>query len=103
NAKNVFGYDYTEIRGNSLLEFSHPDEKDQISEDIVEAFNNESGLLKATSRIRHKDGHFLWIQSEGTVRATLENKKYGIIVSRDIDKEWRSELQIREQNSKLKE
>ncbi len=103
NAKNVFGFDYTEIRGVSLLEFSHPDEKEMVSNDIAEAFNDENGLLKATTRIRHKDGHYLWIQSEGTVRITPEGKKYGIIVSRDIDKERRSELQIREQNRKLKD
>ena len=103
NAKNVFGFDYTEIKGFSLLEFSHPDEKVLIAEDISAAFNNDKGILKATSRIMHKEGYYLWIQSEGTVRTTPEGKKYGIIVSRDIDKERRSELQVREQNRKLKD
>lgn len=103
NAKNVFGYDYKDIRGNSLLEFSHPDEINQISEDIAEAFQENEGMLKATTRIKHKDGYYLWIQSEGSVRTSPDGKKYGILVSRDIDKERRAELQIREQNTKLKE
>src|SRR5690606_18513002 len=50
-----------------------------------------------------KDGYYLWIQSEGSVRTMKDGRKYGIIVSRNIDKERRSELQIREQNRKLKD
>lgn len=103
NAKNVFGFDHTEIRGNSLLEFSHADEKEKLADDIARSFLSESKFLKATSRIKHKDGFYLWIQSEGSVRTMKDGRKYGIIVSRNIDKERRSELQIREQNRKLKD
>ncbi|ANE47877.1 hypothetical protein SY83_18035 [Paenibacillus swuensis] len=85
----VLGYHPEEIIGKDTLHLTHPD-------DLV-AYKNEvfadSDVI--TYRLLHKDGHYVWLESNyNTLRDEHGRKKYVLGVTRNIDKEIKSQKQL---------
>lgn len=82
NNEKLLGFKPEEFIGRNFSEFVHP-------EDIPAAFNAfQKGLqglrAEATLRFRHRDGHYIWIESTGAYYQTAAGDLRAIIVSRDI-------------------
>ena len=82
----VLGYSEEEVLGRSLLEMIHPDDIDQVRQDMIRISAN--GINKATStfRFRHRDGHYLWFESITNVIRDPQSGKIQefFSISRDI-------------------
>lgn len=82
NNEKMLGFKPEDFIGRNFSEFVHPD-------DIPAAFGAfQKGLqgLKADAvlRFRHRDGHYIWIESTGAYYQTASGEVRAIIVSRDI-------------------
>ena len=82
NNEKMLGFKPEDFIGRNFSEFVHPD-------DIPVAFGAfQKGLqgLKAEAvlRFRHRDGHYIWIESTGAYYQTASGEIRAIIVSRDI-------------------
>jgi PAS domain S-box-containing protein len=82
NNEKMLGFKPEDFIGRNFSEFVHPD-------DIPAAFGAfQKGLqgLKADAvlRFRHRDGHYVWIESTGAYYQTATGEVRAIIVSRDI-------------------
>ena len=65
NAEKILGYKPEEIKGfDDWLNMLHPDDKAQTLEKLSAAEAAVS-LFDAEYRLRHKDGHFVWIRDRG--------------------------------------
>lgn len=85
-AGQVLGYSEEEVLGRSLLEMVHPEDLGIIVGDIQRI--RGKGITRATAsfRFRHRDGHYLWLESTTNV---IRDEQSGKIlehfsISRDI-------------------
>ena len=65
--KAMLGYQASEI-GDQIDEWLsrvHPDELDQVMQGIERHLRGEDELYESEHRLRHKDGHYLWILARG--------------------------------------
>ncbi len=101
--KKNLGYASEEIIGRSLLEFFHEeDEKWALSE--FHNFVMDRADRKIECRFKHKQGHYLWLETTGTILQDKEGIPTGLIFcSRDITQRKRSELALKDSENKFKE
>ncbi len=58
----LLGYRYDEMRGLSLSQFVHPDDRDRFQAEI-EAASTGAKSSPITYRLRHRRGHYLWFET----------------------------------------
>lgn len=103
NIKKTMEYSEKEITGRPFLDFIHQEDKREALTVIEKAMASSERDVSIINRIRHKNGTYLYVQSEGKFRVAPSGEKYGIVISRNVDKAHRSELHVRKQNEILKE
>jgi PAS domain S-box-containing protein len=80
--KKITGYDLEEIVGRNALDFMHPDDIDKVRRAANNTFNLGEGMIE--TRLKHKDGHYVWIETNGTIFTDENNLIKLILISRDI-------------------
>lgn len=109
----MIGYRLDEVNSTSisiLEELLHPNDKEQVSERISKHINRETEFYEAEFRIKHKEGHWVWINSRGKIMQWSDDGKplkiYGIHMDISERKRWEHELEesqlmLQEQNIQL--
>ncbi len=72
--KSMLGYGHDEV-GHTVDEWSsrvHPDDLSWVMEEVGRHLRGETELYQTEHRVRHKDGHYLWILDRG--RRQLDEK-----------------------------
>jgi PAS domain S-box-containing protein len=96
----TLGYSKNEIIGKSVLDFVHPDDKKNAIKNLVGGLEKGEGVLEV--RIKHKNGHYLWIEVKGKAFVDKDGKTKGITIGRDITKRKEIEQKILESEEKLR-
>jgi PAS domain S-box-containing protein len=101
---DVMGYDPQEVIGRHVSEFHHEEERDflaTVRENILK-FPGFSFPMQA-SRLRHKSGHFLFV--EGTISNLLNDEAVNAVVVnfRDVTARKQMEADLINRNKKLEE
>jgi diguanylate cyclase (GGDEF)-like protein/PAS domain S-box-containing protein len=101
--KQVLGYEPEELVKQWSIEFIHPDDREKIMQSI-------RGILAAGKheamefRLRHADGHYLWLETVGSLILDDNGEKVGIVFSsRDITERIRSSQSLRDSEGKYRE
>jgi PAS domain S-box-containing protein len=84
-----------EIDQSKYLELVHPDDLEAAK--MLEAWPPQGQTIVATYRMRHGDGHYMWI--EATTRAVYDaqgNFQNGISVARDVTQRKLQEFEMKE-------
>ncbi|MFW9877840.1 MAG: PAS domain S-box protein [Candidatus Thorarchaeota archaeon] len=89
--KRILGYTFEDIKGDKSFRTIHPDDIQKAKDIFTRTFKVGAGF--GESRIRCKNGKFLWFQSKGKI-FVKNGKKRLILISRDITeiKEARDKL-----------
>ena len=103
NVETILGYHYSDLRDKSIVQHVHPEDQLRIFETLSLGSLELNKKISFTVRFKNKEGDYVWMQSEGIMRKAPNGKLYGINVARDIDKERKADLRIREQNRILKD
>lgn len=103
NIEKAMAYSERELTGSHFLQFIHPEDKRNTLTAVEKALNGANNDFSIISRIRHKNGNYLYVQSEGKFKVDPNGDKYGIVIARNIDQAHRSEIHVRNQNEILKE
>jgi PAS domain S-box-containing protein len=92
--QKLLGYSVQELGSTSALEQIHPDDRQKVADAALEAQQTGVGR-RVEYRFRHKDGHWLILESTASVAGNLgtQDQKL-IIVNRDITERKRLESQI---------
>ncbi len=73
----------------------HPDDQDRVVREFRTFLKNDSLIFESEFRMRHKNGHFLWIYSRATCIRDENNQALRIVgVSRDISKEKKNSNEL---------
>ncbi|MFX1363669.1 MAG: PAS domain S-box protein [Promethearchaeota archaeon] len=99
--QQILGYTEEDIIGKSALKFIHPDDLTRISRTLFEGFKHGEG--GAELRFRHKDGHWVWIESKGKGFYDIDGEFKALIISRDITERKRIDRKIKESEEKYRE
>jgi PAS domain S-box-containing protein len=91
----TLGYPVKELEGRSLLDFVHPDDREQTLAELAR-LRDETEVLNFVNRYRHKDGSYRWIEWRSFPHGNLV-----YAVARDITKRKQDEEEIRGLNESL--
>ncbi len=72
----IIGYDLKELQPTSIetwMEHAHPDDLVLSDELLKRHFNKETDYYELECRMKHKDGHWVWIHDRGRVVEWTEN------------------------------
>lgn len=96
--KSILGYYPDEIEDNfSVWEnLLHPEDKDRMISYITNFIDGNLRLYEAEFRMRHKNGHYVWIKSRATVLRDENEKAIRMLgTHRDITEEKMSESELK--------
>lgn len=97
---NLLGYKKEDIIGKTPLTPLHPDDLKKAAKSLRDGF--KSGEGRNEMRVRHKDGHFIWLEHKGKTFIDVDGKKKAIIISRDITERKKAEQKIKESEEKYR-
>lgn len=92
--KSMLGYYPDEIPDIYGIweELLHPEDKDRMKRQISNFLNSDIRLYEAEFRMRHKNGHYIWIRSRATVLRDENGNPLRVLgTHRDITEEKKSE------------
>jgi PAS domain S-box-containing protein len=101
--RTILGYGPEEIIGQSIYEFLHPDDAPLVP-DYKSRLDKKHPGAKITYRVRHRDGHDVWLES--VLRAIFDQKTgefteiYG--VTRDITEQKKAQDTLRESEDRYR-
>jgi PAS domain S-box-containing protein len=87
--ERILGYKPEELVGISIYELVHPDDLDMVKSKIRTAIEKKQGD-SAEFRFRHRDGYYLWLETNGSLAIGDDGRiSGGIFASRDVsERRW---------------
>ncbi|OPX90150.1 PAS domain S-box protein [Pelotomaculum sp. PtaB.Bin117] len=99
--KNITGYAPDERMGKSAFELVHPDDLDRVIA-TYETSIKTSSSGKAEYRLRHADGHYIWLETTGNLLLDECGKFIGAtMILRDITGRKLAEEKLRDAHQQL--
>ena len=95
----ILGYKKEDLLGKSIVSFVHPDDREIGIEMLKEG--RKAGKEKGVFRVKHKDGHYLWVEVKGKLFFNNDNELKVIMISRDITKRKKAEEKLKILNKEL--
>ena len=98
--KGTLGYEPENLMRISIFDLVHPDDRDAA----ITAFHMglSTGTGRMEFRIRHADGHYLWMESVGKALLDDQGRVIGVILgNRDISERKQAEERLRRTASEL--
>jgi PAS domain S-box-containing protein len=97
---NVLGYTEDELIGMRPKDFAHPDDLNLISKATKKGIIK--GEMQDEYRIRHKNGHYVWVETKGTFLKENSVPKGAIFISRNITEKKEAEQKLKESENKYR-
>ncbi len=99
---NLTGYSVDEIIGKRALNYIHLDDVEMALKIFTEAFNKEGhGTIDA--RVKHKKGHFIHVEINGSLFHNEKGQPRALLITRDITERKKAENVKNEEYKKLEE
>lgn len=93
--ERILGYTPQEIIGTKGYDLFHPEDADNLIK-RAETVRYRRGMYTNTYRYRHKDGHYIWLETTSrTIRDTQGASQEIICVSRDVTEREMAQQAIR--------
>jgi PAS domain S-box-containing protein len=95
------GYTYEDLKDKNILDFLHPDDKNKVQETFIKAIETGEGIIQ--SRIKHKNGNYIWTESNGKKFIDEDGKPKFMIIIRDITERINFTQKIKDSEQKYKD
>ena len=95
--RDVLGYEPDELVGRSMVSFLHPDDRTTNLPIYQQILSGErTGKTALTYRLRHRDGHWVWVESNPILIRDRDGAPFEFIdVSRDVSARVQLEADLR--------
>lgn len=96
--EKLFGFSFEEMKNMPHDVFFHPDDAPMIVERMDVALQNPGVPVYSAQWVRHKDGHYIWM--EGTITNMLHDENIGALVGnyREITERKKAEQKLLQAN-----
>jgi PAS domain S-box-containing protein len=92
----VLGYEPEEMLGHHILERVHPDDAQMVASAVEQALTEKTGG-RIEYRYQHRDGHYLWLETIGSLIFDAEGRVTGaVFTARDITDRKKAEMALRD-------
>ncbi|MGJ8744321.1 PAS domain-containing protein [Polaribacter sp.] len=98
--KNLLGYEQSEFLGKQMFSIVHEDDV-QLLKDAMKQINLGGKVDGVSYRVRHKNGHFIWLESLASLVSKEKNNNYYVTSSRDITQAVIAKQKIEEYQTSL--
>ncbi len=103
----IIGYDLEELQPINIetwAKFTHPDDLVESDRRLKACFNREVDFYECEARMKHKDGHYIWVLDRGKVMSwTADGKPLWMFGTHlDISRSKQLEIQIAENEAKFR-
>lgn len=104
SSKTLTGYAPEELVGKSSIEFIHPADLYELEAAFSRARVKRTSYNPMTARFRHKEGHYIWLETGGQTRYSEEtDEPVSIItISRDVTRRKEVEEALAEERNLLR-
>jgi PAS domain S-box-containing protein len=90
----LLGYPVEELTGKSVLSLVHPEDIDRVRAALTEGLRTRT-TQHAEFRVRHVDGHYLWLEAVGKLLLDQQGSPLGTVISgRDITEHKQRQREI---------
>lgn len=104
SSERIIGYKPEELIGKSPYEFFHPDDQKSIQERAHKPILRGKENIVSTFRYKHKDGHYIWLQSRNRLlQHPKTNERYIHTASIDVTERQTAELSLAFAEEKFRE
>jgi len=100
---NQLDYTLAELKGQSVLNVFHPDDRDDFAEQLQACLRNPDHVQHWQCRKIRKDGVVLWVDELAQPIRDLDGAVNVLVVCQDVTERQRAEEEIRKMNSTLEE
>ena len=85
----ILGYNAEDLIGKSIFDLLHPDDLDAVQAKVIAAIEKQQPDT-AEFRYRHRDGYYLWMETNGSLALELDGTfKGAVFASRDVsERRW---------------
>jgi PAS domain S-box-containing protein len=98
----VLGYEPHNLVGKNMLFLLHPDDLNYAQEKIQETLSKQTSG-KVEVRVKHADGHFVWIEISGSLIKGPDGEPIGgVLTGRDISEKKNADILLRESEEKYR-
>ncbi len=95
--KSILGYESDEFLDKTIESILHPDDVSKMAQEIQDAVTNGDTDYDVTNRYRHKQGHYIWLETQGRILRATDGTLQGFIsASRDITDRKEAERALQE-------
>jgi PAS domain S-box-containing protein len=96
-----FGYKADELVGRNYLDLIHPDDRDHALRALKQVVSEPPGPCQWDARIRHKDGHYSWVEST-VLNLLFELEVHAMVLhQRDIEDRKAAEVKSQQTSAEL--
>ena len=100
--RKVFGYEPEEMLGRELAVTAHPDDRDEVYARLRRLAAGEAEGERVVNRIRHKQGHLVWVEAGFSLVRDPEGRPASIICTmRDVSERQAQADALRAANAEL--
>ena len=101
--REVLGYDPETVLGESILEAVHPEDCQRVMDTFFRSVASRVHT-RIRFRIRHADGHYVWVDSRGSNFYDADGQVTGaVLTSRDVTDQVESEAILSARESELEQ
>lgn len=99
--ERITGYSPTELHGESVFNYIHPDDRNQMIEEFAELREASESITKRVEyRFKQPDGSWVWLETTGQSQTDPHLDGY-VVTTRPITERKEQERSLREQNRKI--
>jgi PAS domain S-box-containing protein len=99
--KSLLGYEQSEFIGKKAFNIIHKEDVDFLKKTVKERVSGNKITEAYTLRVRHKDGHFIWLESLTSPVFKKKKLNYFITSSRDVSQWMIAKQEIQEYQTSL--
>lgn len=99
----MLGYTAEEYYGKNVFDLVHDDDREALLNKLIRLLDSPGKNDTAETRIRHKSGHWLWIEGVGTNMLHDPSVRAIVVNYRDITERKRAEETIRLQSARAQQ
>ncbi|MBD3256017.1 MAG: PAS domain S-box protein [Candidatus Lokiarchaeota archaeon] len=96
----LLGYSKEDMDGKTRFDIIHPEDLKRALDSLKKGAEMGEGSIEL--RLKHKDGHYLWIEFMGKKYYNQNGNVRGLLVGRDISQKKEAESKLRESEEKFK-